>query len=114
MTDAVKTKQCVCFNTEKVNKLQQLYGDQDFKQLSVVYKAIGHEKRLQVLFLISKGELCVCDLAQTMKTPISTVSQYLRILKHAGLIYDDQVHKFLYYKLTDLGSQVVGGFGDDQ
>jgi len=107
-----KQKQCVCFNDEKVTRLQNLYGGVDVKAQANIYKALGHEKRLQVLYLISKGELCVCDLAQTMEIPVSTVSQYLRILKQAGLIYDKPVHKFLYYKLTDLGLKMVGDITD--
>lgn len=103
-----KQEQCVCFNEAKVKGLQELYGTIDFKIWANIFKAIGHERRLQVLYLIGKGELCVCDLAQTMDVPVSTVSQYLRILKQAGLIYDHQVHKFLYYKLTELGAKLIG------
>jgi len=108
-----KQEQCVCFNEGKVVGLQELYGGIDYKVWANIFKAVGHERRLQVLYLIGKGDLCVCDLAQTMEVPVSTVSQYLRILKQAGLIYDHQVHKFLYYKLTDLGKKLIGDMEDE-
>ena len=106
-------QQCVCFNTEKVDKLRGKYGDKDFKTSANIFKAVGHERRLKALYLIGQGDLCVCDLAHTMDTPVSTMSQYLRILKQAKLIVDHQVHKFLYYNLTDLGRQIVGDMVDE-
>ena len=110
MSEILKQKGCTCFNLDKVKLLIELKSEMDFTVMSKVFKAVGHEKRLTVLYLISKESLCVCDLANTMESPVSTMSQYLRILKEAGLIYDEQQHKFLIYKLTELGNKVIGKF----
>jgi DNA-binding transcriptional ArsR family regulator len=118
MAKTNKQSTCVCFNEDKVNHLRELMSEVDFTARAKVHKAVGHPRRMLTLYLISKGEecegeLCVCDLAQTLDSPVPTVSQYLRILKDAGLIYDEQNHKFLIYKLTDMGRKVLGGLDDE-
>lgn len=114
MAEVAKQKECTCFNVTKVRKLSKCIEKLDLSGVSNVFKAVGHEKRLMVLFLISRGDLCVCDLAHALNAPVPTVSQHLRILKNSGLIYDEQHHKFLIYKMTELGEKIIGDFIDDQ
>jgi len=110
MMKITRQKGVTCFNEEKVVFLHKLIKERDFTTISRAFKAIGHKKRLAVLYLISQGELCVCDLANAMVSPLPTVSQYLKILKDGGLIEDRQDKKFIIYHLTDLGRKIIEGF----
>ena len=95
-----------CFNEQKVLRLQTALKGTDFSQASSVYKALAHEKRLTVLHLLKlENELCVCDIANTMTSPVPTISQYLKILKGAGLIVQRIHGKYIYYTLTETGHE---------
>jgi ArsR family transcriptional regulator, arsenate/arsenite/antimonite-responsive transcriptional repressor len=70
-----------------------------------MFKAFADETRLRILHLLSRGELCVCDLHDTMRLPQSKVSRHLAYLKRAGLVQDRREGLWKYYSLTKpLGS----------
>lgn len=55
-------------------------------------KALGHPARVRILrFLIEQGEgTCICgDICEEVPLAQSTVSQHLKMLKEAGLIWGE-------------------------
>ncbi|MFA5516787.1 MAG: metalloregulator ArsR/SmtB family transcription factor, partial [Desulfuromonadales bacterium] len=58
------------------------------KDLARTCKAISDETRLRILAILTRGELCVCDLMAILDLPQSTVSRHLATLRHAGLVED--------------------------
>lgn len=90
-----------CFNTDKVAQLKAKIEDLPEGSIDIL-KALGHEKRLQVYQILKQEPCCVCDLAHAFEAPVSTISQYLKILKNAGLITSKNDGKFLIYSVTDL------------
>ncbi len=65
-----------------------------------MFRAFADETRLRVLHLLSRGELCVCDIMETLKLPQSKVSRHLGYLKKAGLVEDRKEGLWRYYFLT--------------
>ena len=61
----------------------------------------GNEVRLKILLLL-KGEqkLCVCDLSEVLEMKIPAVSQHLRKLKDAGLVFTEREGTVIYYQIT--------------
>lgn len=59
-------------------------------ELALVAKALGHLVRVQILrLLLERGE-CVCgEIVDALPLAQSTVSQHLRVLREAGLIYGE-------------------------
>src|SRR6185369_11610878 len=91
----------VCFNRKKIAALRKdLPPTGGLDKLSSTYKALGHPGRLAVLALLAAEECCVCDVANVLRLPLSTASQHLRALKHAGLIRPRQDGKLVFYSLT--------------
>lgn len=94
----------VCFNEQKIIALKGHLATQvAIDTMAARYKAMGHPARLSILHVLAAGECCVCDLANVLGLPVSTVSQHLRALKGAGLLRSRQDGKLVFYALADPG-----------
>lgn len=89
-----------CFNEQKIARLKGKIENISTETINK-FKALGHEKRLQVYKLLKEEPCCVCDLAHVFGAPVSTVSQYLKVLKNAGLVSSKNDGKFLIYSAKE-------------
>ena len=58
----------------------------DYKKESQVFKALSHPARLFIVETLLKGEKCVLDIHDLLKTSQPNVSQHLNILKYADIV----------------------------
>lgn len=66
------------------------------------YKSLAEETRLKsLLLLVSKEELCVCDLMSSLDLSQPKVSRHLAELRKNGLVSDQRRGKWVYYRLND-------------
>jgi ArsR family transcriptional regulator len=76
-----------------------------------LFKAISDGTRLRILLLLlNNGELCVCDLMESLQIPQSTVSRHLAILRSAGLVDGERRGAWMYYQVVEdqtLGSDIL-------
>jgi len=68
--------------------------------INLMFKAFADETRLRILHLLTRGELCVCDIMSVLKTPQSKISRHLAYLRRAGLVADRKEGLWRYYSLT--------------
>lgn len=68
----------------------------DLQDLVIQLKAVAHPLRLRVLALLAAGELCVCQVAETLEEPQSSVSEALRELRRAGLVVERKEGRWVY------------------
>ena len=62
--------------------------------------ALYDETRVLILrFLDEHGELCVCDLQQSLGMIQSRLSRHLRILKEAGFLRVERRGRWAYYSI---------------
>ncbi|MDP2875243.1 MAG: metalloregulator ArsR/SmtB family transcription factor [Holophaga sp.] len=59
-------------------------------------KAVSHPLRLRVLALLGSGELCVCQVAEVLQVPTSSVSEALRELRRAGFVNERKEGRWVY------------------
>ena len=71
------------------------------KDLLLAFKALSDETRLRILLLLKKGELCVCDIAETLEMNQPNVSFHLGLLKEAGLIKYRKSGRWINYSLDE-------------
>lgn len=64
-----------------------------------VIKAVAHQTRLFIVYELSKGERCVCELTKMVGDDISTISKHLSILKTAGIVSTEKRGCQIYYSL---------------
>lgn len=89
-------------NKHKVEKVKkQMIDDKKFQDLSDTFKTISDKTRLEILYALSKQELCVCDLSAVVNMSISLVSHQLRLLRDKKLVKFRKEGKSVYYSLDD-------------
>jgi len=91
----------VCFNEKKISALKkQLPSKSKLDSAAHRHKVLGHPARLAILHVLNIDECCVCDLANILGKPVSTVSQHLRMLMSAGFLCSRQEGKLVFYSLA--------------
>ena len=69
--------------------------------LAEFFKVFADSTRIKILYALSRGELCVCDIWQSLGLTQSAVSHQLRILKQMRLVKYRKEGKTIYYSLDD-------------
>lgn len=69
--------------------------------LSELFKSLGDQTRVKILFALTKNEMCVCDIAALLEMSQSAISHQLRVLRNVRLIRYHKVGKVVYYTLDD-------------
>jgi DNA-binding transcriptional ArsR family regulator len=75
-------------------------GYMDMTSFADTFKALGDGTRLRIMVMLTRGELCVCDLTRILESPQSTVSRHMSRLKLSGLVADRRNGKWVYYRLA--------------
>ena len=65
-----------------------------------VFRAFSDATRLRILNLLRAGEVCVCDLVETLGVPQPKVSRHLAYLRRAGLVLVRKEGLWSYYSLA--------------
>ena len=80
---------------------------QDVAAVELVLKALADATRLRLLGLLIAGEVCVCDLHDSLRLPQSKVSRHLAYLRKAGLVDTRREGLWVYYRLADAPDPIV-------
>ena len=72
----------------------------DLRSLIEQLKAVSHPLRLRVLALLEAGELCVCQIAETLQVPQSSVSEALRELRRAGFVVERKEGRWVFMSVV--------------
>lgn len=65
-----------------------------------------------LLLLLNHGELCVCNLMESLQIPQSTASRHLVLLRSTGLVDGERRGTWMYYQIVEdqaLGSVLLAG-----
>lgn len=68
-------------------------------ELTSILRVIADEKRLRILKLLTRQEMCVCDIMERLELSQSLVSHHLGVLKRAGLVQDRRDAQWVYYSI---------------
>ncbi|MBL8148882.1 MAG: winged helix-turn-helix transcriptional regulator [Blastocatellia bacterium] len=74
--------------------------------LEEIFKALSDRTRLRILSLLQNGEVCVCDIHESLQIPQPKASRHLAYLKRAGLVEDRKEGLWVYYKLSQPTSDI--------
>ncbi len=66
-----------------------------------IFRALGDSARLQMLALLSSGDLCVTEIADRLGDNLSAVSQRLKLLRSERIVKHRRQGKHIYYSLAD-------------
>lgn len=102
-TDTIAPKcNCTVIHDEVVDQVRQIMPNEDeLYILSDLYKSLGDQTRLKILFALSSNDMCVCDIAALLDMSQSAISHQLRVLRAARLVKYTKQGKVVYYSLDD-------------
>ncbi|MFQ6129454.1 MAG: ArsR/SmtB family transcription factor [Candidatus Hadarchaeaceae archaeon] len=89
-------------NEKVVKKIKsQMLKDDLALRLADIFRILGDPTKVKMLHALSKGELCVCDLAALLDMTQSAISHQLRLLRNARIVKFRKEGKMAYYSLAD-------------
>ncbi|HGG59322.1 MAG TPA: metalloregulator ArsR/SmtB family transcription factor [Gammaproteobacteria bacterium] len=63
-------------------------------------KALADSTRMRIIYLLSQaGELCVCNLTETLQQDQPKISRHLAVLRKAGLVMDRRDGQWIHYRI---------------
>lgn len=71
------------------------------KKTIEILKALADKTRLEILLLLSRREMAVCELIDALKLSQPAVSHHLKILKYAQLVKDTRDGKWVFYSIDE-------------
>lgn len=91
-----------CFDKSRIDTVKQaMLKEEVFYELADLFKLFSDSTRIKILWALSLGELCVCDIAASLGMSQSAISHQLRLLKQAKLVKFRKEGKIVYYELDD-------------
>lgn len=67
----------------------------------LLFEALSDETRRRILaLLLTRGELCVCDLFGVLQLPQPKVSRHLAVLREAALLVSRKQGTWVHYRLN--------------
>jgi ArsR family transcriptional regulator len=82
--------------------------DARLETMERLFQALGDATRLRILGLLMTGEVCVCDIHESLKVSQPKASRHLAYLRRAGLVEARREGLWMYYRLADAPDPVVG------
>jgi DNA-binding transcriptional ArsR family regulator len=76
-------------------------GPELIERIAVVLKAIADPVRLNILYHLQSGDMCVGDLVVRIGCSQANVSKHLAILKQTGLVSAHSKGTVHYYSVAD-------------
>ena len=77
-----------------------------------LFKALADATRLRILGLLLTGEVCVCDIHESLRIPQPKASRHLAYLRRAGLVDTRRDGLWIHYRLGKLTDPVLTAIVD--
>ena len=91
---------------------QDKYMAKQLSDMEALFKALADETRLRILGLLLTGEVCVCDIQESLKITQSKTSRHLAYLRRSGLVDTRRDGLWIHYRLGRLADPVMAAIVD--
>jgi ArsR family transcriptional regulator, arsenate/arsenite/antimonite-responsive transcriptional repressor len=81
-------------------------------EMESLFKALADATRLRILGLLLTGEVCVCDIHESLKIPQSKASRHLAYLRRSGLVETRRDGLWIHYRLGKFADPVMAAISD--
>lgn len=82
----------------------------DYNKQAQCFKALSDETRLQILEMLTMGELCACKILEKFQITQPTLSYHMKTLTQSNLINARKEGKWTYYSLNEEELQAAGQY----
>jgi ArsR family transcriptional regulator len=69
------------------------------KNIVTFTRALADPTRWRIVRLVLHDALCVCELADILEMPQSSVSSHVQIIRKAGLLESEKCEKWTYFRI---------------
>ncbi len=76
-------------------------------EMATLFKALGDSTRLRILGLLLTGEVCVCDIHESLKIPQPKASRHLAYLRKVGLVDTRRAGLWIHYRMGTVSDPVL-------
>lgn len=87
-------------------------AQQQLNHMEALFKALADDTRLRILGLLLTGEVCVCDIHESLKIPQSKASRHLAYLRRVGLVETRREGLWIHYRLGRPADPVLSAITD--
>jgi ArsR family transcriptional regulator len=81
-------------------------------QMEGLFRALADATRLRILGLLLTGEVCVCNIHESLKIPQPKASRHLAYLRRSGLVETRREGLWIHYRLGTLADPVLAAVSD--
>lgn len=74
-------------------------------------KALADVTRWRILHLVMEEALCVCELAEILGMPQSSVSSHVQVIRKAGLLESEKCEKWTYFRIRPPFRKLIRDIG---
>jgi ArsR family transcriptional regulator, arsenate/arsenite/antimonite-responsive transcriptional repressor len=86
--------------------------DASLIEMEGLFKAFADRTRLRILGLLLTGEVCVCDIHESLDIPQPKASRHLAYLRRMGLVESRREGLWMHYRLGKLPDPVLAAVVD--
>ena len=69
-------------------------------EIALICKALGDENRVQIIKMLTGGELCACKILDAFNITQPTLSHHMKILTDCNLVNSRKEGKWTYYSIN--------------
>ena len=69
-------------------------------ELTLICKTLGDETRVQIIKMLTGGELCACKILDAFNITQPTLSHHMKILTECNLVNSRKEGKWTYYSIN--------------
>jgi ArsR family transcriptional regulator, arsenate/arsenite/antimonite-responsive transcriptional repressor len=80
--------------------------------MEALCKALADATRLRILGLLLTGEICVCEIHDSLKISQPKASRHLAYLRRAGLVDTRRDGLWIHYRMAKLSDPVLAAVAD--
>ena len=70
-----------------------------------LFKALADTNRLMIMEMLTRGELCACEILEKFNITQPTLSHHMKILCDCGLVNGRREGKWTHYSISAEGSE---------
>lgn len=85
---------------ELAESIMSLPASKKVADIERMFKALGGHNRIVILLMLSKKEMCVCEITAALNIPQPSISHELGILEREGFIKRRRVGRWVFYSLS--------------
>lgn len=71
-------------------------------------RALADSTRWRIVRLVLDDALCVCELADILEMPQSSVSSHVQIIRKAGMLESEKCEKWTYFRIEPKHRMLIG------